>query len=251
MDAFNREDLCAQTQTLVLAGGRGERLAPLTKDRTKGAVPFAGSYRLIDFTLSNCLHSGLRRIAVLPQYKYASLERHLRLGWNLFRAELGEELALLPPQLRCGDGWYEGTADAVYQNAYALRQRPVPQALVLSSDHLYRMDYARLLDFHVRSGAELTIACMEVPLAEAQRFGVVDVATSRRRRSVADICANCSAPAVLRKCTRIPRRKQASPPEIEQEGGTRSKPDVQPAPGWRGRGGGSRESRSGCRRRRG
>ena len=89
MDAFNREDLCAQTQTLVLAGGRGERLAPLTKDRTKGAVPFAGSYRLIDFTLSNCLHSGLRRIAVLPQYKYASLERHLRLGWNLFRAEWG------------------------------------------------------------------------------------------------------------------------------------------------------------------
>lgn len=175
MDAFDRNDLCAQTQTLVLAGGRGERLAPLTRDRTKGAVPFAGSFRLIDFTLSNCLHSGLRRIAVLPQYKYASLERHLRLGWNIFRPELGEELTLLPPQMRSGDGWYEGTADAVYQNAYALKQRPTPQTLVLSSDHIYRMDYARLLDSHVRSGAELTIACMEVPLNEACRFGVVEV----------------------------------------------------------------------------
>ena len=180
MNADDAMDLNRRTLALILAGGRGERLYPLTRDRTKGAVPFGGSYRLIDFTLSNCLHSGLRRIGVLPQYKYASLEGHLRRGWNLFRPEVGECLALIPPQQRANDDWYQGTADAVFQNLYTLRQENLTHTLILSSDHLYRMDYRLLLEFHSRCKADLTIACIEVNQAEAHRFGIIEADANHR-----------------------------------------------------------------------
>lgn len=162
----------ADALVLLLAGGRGERLYPLTRDRTKGAVPFGGQFRLIDFTLSNCVHSGLGRVCVLPQYKSASLERHLRLGWDFLRPERGEGIEILSPQQRVGDSWYRGTADAVYQNIYTLRQLGLPQTLVLSSDHLYRMDFRPMLEAHRRRGACLSVACIEVGLDEARRFGI-------------------------------------------------------------------------------
>jgi glucose-1-phosphate adenylyltransferase len=167
--------LARETLVLLLAGGRGERLCPLTTDRSKGAVPFGGVYRLTDFTLANCLHSGLRRICILPQYKFASLERHLRQSWSFFRPELGESLALLPPQQRLGEEWYQGTANAVYQNIYTMRQEAPACALILSSDHLYRMDSTRMLELHRAGGADLTIACTEVALEEADRFGIAAI----------------------------------------------------------------------------
>ena len=142
-----------KTLAILLAGGRGERLFPLTRDRAKGAVPFGGSFRLIDFTLTNCLHSGMGRIYVLAQYRYASLERHLREGWDVFRPERGEFLALIPPQQRVGETWYRGTADAVYQNLYHIRRDAPGNVLVLSCDHIYRMDYRPMLAFHEQSGA--------------------------------------------------------------------------------------------------
>jgi glucose-1-phosphate adenylyltransferase len=165
---------------LILAGGRGERLTPLTRDRTKGAVPFGGLYRLIDFTLANCLNSDVRRICVLSQYKFASLERHLRQTWNFFRHELGESLTLLSPRQRLGEEWYQGTADAVYQNLPTLRREKPAQVLILASDHLYRMAYGRLLDFHLSCGADLTIACLEVSLAKARYLGIMEVDESYR-----------------------------------------------------------------------
>ena len=168
-------DLLKDTLALVLAGGRGERLLPLTHNRTKGAVPFGGLYRLVDFTLSNCLHSDLRRICILPQYRFASLERHLWHSWHFLRTELGENLSIIPPQQRVGPEWYKGTADAVYQNIYTLEQEAPRHVLILSSDHLYRMDYRRLLDHHIRNKAALTIACMEVVLEEAHRFGIMSI----------------------------------------------------------------------------
>ncbi|MEW6751567.1 MAG: glucose-1-phosphate adenylyltransferase [Candidatus Latescibacterota bacterium] len=174
------------TLALVLAGGKGQRLYPLTRDRTKAAVPFGGMYRLIDFTLSNCLHSGVRRIAVLPQYKYGSLERHLRLGWDFLKPEVGGSLAVVPPQQHVHDGWYRGTADAVFQNTCTLREEHPSQTLILSSDHVYRMDYGRLLDYHLHKGAGLTIACVEVDLEEAGRFGVVGAAVDGRVVSFAE-----------------------------------------------------------------
>ncbi len=165
---------------MILAGGRGERLYPLTRDRTKAAVPFGGLYRLIDFTLSNCLHSGLRRLCVLPQYKFASLKRHLALGWNFFRPELGESLEILPPQQRISEDWYQGTADALYQNLYTLRRAAPRYIFVLSSDHVYRMDYRRLLGFHAAREAELTIACVDVAVEEAGHFGIMSVDAEQR-----------------------------------------------------------------------
>ena len=180
MFSHHHGEMLKETLALVLAGGRGERLYPLTQDRTKGAVPFGGMYRLIDFTLSNCLHSGLQRIAVLPQFKYASLERHLRLGWNFFHPEQGGSLDLIPPQQRIHDGWYLGTADAVYQNIYTLYQETPEYILILTSDHVYRMDYSRLLAYHARSPAALTIACIEVDLEEARKYGIMEVEASNR-----------------------------------------------------------------------
>ena len=159
--------------TIILAGGQGERLYPLTKDRAKPAVPFGGIYRIIDFTLSNCLNSGLRKIVVLTQYKSFSLDRHLRLGWNIFNNELDEYIEQIPPQQRISDQWYQGTADAVYQNIYTLEKEQPEMVLVLSGDHIYKMDYRSMVLFHLENKADLTVACMEVPLNEGKRYGVI------------------------------------------------------------------------------
>lgn len=164
-----------QVLALILAGGRGDRLLPLTRERTKAAVPFGGVFRLIDFTLANCIHTGLRRMAVLPQYRFASLENHLRENWGFFRPELGQSLALIPPQQRVNGDWYKGTADAVFQNIYTIQHEDPKHTLILSSDHIYRMNYRNLLRAHAESGADLTIACVEVGLKDAYRFGILEV----------------------------------------------------------------------------
>ncbi len=159
---------------IVLAGGKGERLYPLTTDRTKPAVPFGGIYRIIDFTLSNCLNSRIRRIYLLTQYKSFSLQRHIRQGWSIFDRELGEFVDLLPAQQRLHDLWYEGTADAVYQNLYTLQQEKPEDTLILSGDHIYKMNYQKMLFFHREKEADLTIATLNVPIDEASRFGVME-----------------------------------------------------------------------------
>jgi glucose-1-phosphate adenylyltransferase len=164
-----------KTISIILAGGVGSRLHPLTAERAKPAVPFGGRYRIIDFTLSNCLHSGLRRILVLTQYKSHSLQKHLRDGWSIYNPELGEYITTVPPQMRTGDSWYSGTADAIYQNLYLLERSGADYALILSGDHIYRMDYAAMLQRHYDSGAELTVACQTVSLEQARSFGVVIV----------------------------------------------------------------------------
>jgi glucose-1-phosphate adenylyltransferase len=165
----------SQTLTLLLAGGQGSRLFPLTRDRAKPAVPFGGKYRVVDFTLSNCLHSGLRQILVLTQYKSQSLQRHLRDGWSIFSPECGEFITMVPPQMRNSDSWYEGTADALHQNLYLLERSPSQDALILAADHIYRMDYAAMIQAHRENGADLTVACMRVPLSEASAFGVMGI----------------------------------------------------------------------------
>ncbi|MGB7217890.1 MAG: glucose-1-phosphate adenylyltransferase [Vicinamibacterales bacterium] len=165
---------------IVLAGGAGERLYPLTKDRAKPAVYFGGPYRIIDFSLSNCINSGLRRIFIATQYKSLSLNRHIRMGWNIVSEELGEFVEILPPQKRVSEHWYQGTADAVYQNLYSILREDTRYAIVLSGDHVYKMDYARMLRFHQERGAAVTLATIEVPLAEARRFGVIAVDEQER-----------------------------------------------------------------------
>jgi glucose-1-phosphate adenylyltransferase len=165
---------------LLLAGGAGERLYPLTRDRAKPAVPFGGPYRIIDFTLSNCINSGLRKIFIATQYKAQSLNRHVRMGWNVVNRELGEFVEILPPQKRVGEHWYLGTADAVYQNLYSLERESPRWVIVLSGDHIYKMDYGKMLDVHIARGACLTVAAIEVPLAEAKRFGVLEVDEDNR-----------------------------------------------------------------------
>jgi glucose-1-phosphate adenylyltransferase len=163
------------TLTILLAGGAGSRLYPLTVDRAKPAVPFGGKYRIIDFTLSNCLHSRLRRILVLTQYKSQSLQKHLRDGWSIFNPECGEYITMVPPQMRTNASWYSGTADAIYQNLYLLERSGAEKVLILSGDHIYRMDYAAMIAYHREIGAELTVACMSVPLQEATEFGVMAI----------------------------------------------------------------------------
>lgn len=169
-----------ETLTVVLAGGVGSRLSPLTDHRAKPAVPFGGKYRIIDFTLANCLHSGLRRILVLTQYKSHSLQKHLRDGWSIFNPELGEYITNVPPQMRKGDSWYSGTADAIYQNLWLLSRSEAKYVVVLSGDHIYRMDYAPMLEQHKASNADLTVACMEVPIEEAKAFGVMETDQDKR-----------------------------------------------------------------------
>jgi len=169
-----------QTTAMILAGGQGERLAPLTRDRAKPAVPFGGNYRIIDFTLSNCLNSGLRKIHILTQYKSRSLDRHIKQAWNVFTSEMDEYIDVLPPQQRSVERWYEGTADAVFQNIYTLQIEQPRYVLVLGGDHVYKMDYSEMLAAHINSGAEITVACTEVPKAEAKRFGVMGVDTDWR-----------------------------------------------------------------------
>ena len=161
--------------TIVLAGGKGERLYPLTRDRSKPSVPFGGIYRIIDFTLSNAINSGLRKIYVLIQYKSYSLQRHIREGWNIFSRELGEFVDVVPAQMRIGTDWYLGTADSVFQNIYFLNQEKPDMGLILSGDHIYKMDYRRMIEFHKKNNADLTIRVFEVPVEEAKRFGVIEI----------------------------------------------------------------------------
>jgi glucose-1-phosphate adenylyltransferase len=160
---------------IVLAGGAGERLYPLTRERAKPAVYFGGPYRIIDFVLSNCLNSGLRRVFIATQYKSLSLNRHVRMGWSIVSEELGEFVEILPPQKRVSEHWYQGTADAVYQNLYSILQENPRHLIVLSGDHVYKMDYARMLHFHRERDAAVTLAAIEVPIADASRFGIVAV----------------------------------------------------------------------------
>jgi len=157
---------------MILAGGRGQRLHPLTMDRTKPAVPFGGIYRLIDFTLSNCVNSGMRRIYVLTQYKSDSLNRHLGLAWRIYNRELGEFIEPIPAQQRTGASWYQGTADAIYQNIGLIRQSGAKYLFVLSGDHIYKMDYRLMMDFHKERRANATIAALEKPREVASAFGV-------------------------------------------------------------------------------
>lgn len=168
------EDL-SKTLTMVLAGGEGDRLQPLTRHRSKPAVPFGGIYRIIDFTLSNALNSGLTRIWVLTQYKSTSLMRHIQLGWNIFSPARGEYIYTLPPQRRVDRRWYEGTADAVYQNTYLFELEKPARVLVLSGDHVYKMDYRRMIQEHVERKARVTLAVCEIDMKDAARFGVVEV----------------------------------------------------------------------------
>ena len=165
---------------IVLAGGAGERLYPLTKDRAKPAVYYGGPYRIVDFSLSNCINSGLRRIFIATQYKSLSLNRHIRMGWNVVSEELGEFVEILPPQKRVGEQWYQGTADAVFQNLYSIIREESRHVIVLSGDHVYKMDYSRMLRFHLETGAKLTLAVIEVPRSEASRFGILQVDERQR-----------------------------------------------------------------------
>ncbi len=169
---------------IVMAGGQGERLFPLTRDRSKPAVPFGGMYRIIDFTLSNTINSGFRKIYVLTQYKSVSLDRHIQLGWSsLLSSELEHWVQSVPPQLRVGQRWYEGTADAVFQNVYLIEQVRPARVLILSGDHIYKMDYSRMVDDHLAKGATGTVAAIEVPLEQARAFGVLEI--DERQRIVA------------------------------------------------------------------
>ncbi|HLF95556.1 MAG TPA: glucose-1-phosphate adenylyltransferase [Methylococcaceae bacterium] len=186
--------LTRRTVALILAGGQGSRLGKLTEWRAKPAVPFGGKFRIIDFPLSNCLNSGIRQIGVLTQYKADSLIRHIQKGWGFLRGELGEFIDLMPAQQRLGEFWYAGTADAIYQNLDILRAHEPKYVLILAGDHIYKMDYGLMLAQHVESKADLTIGCIEVPVAEASAFGVMGVDADMRVREF--------------------REKPANPPEI-------------------------------------
>ncbi|RPH93893.1 glucose-1-phosphate adenylyltransferase [candidate division KSB1 bacterium] len=162
--------------TLIMAGGRGERLYPLTRDVAKPAVVFAGSYKIIDFTLSNCFNSGIRQIYLLTQYSNLTMTRHLRLGWDsLFRSELDEFLEALPPQHRIAEDWYRGTADSLYQNIEVLERHKPDHVIVLSGDHVYKMDYSKMLEYHIEKKAEMTIAAVEIERSGAREMGVLGI----------------------------------------------------------------------------
>jgi glucose-1-phosphate adenylyltransferase len=168
--------------TITLAGGVGERLYPLTKEVPKPAVPFGGIYRIIDITLSNCINSGLRKIYILTQYKAIMLNRHIRRTWNIVSPELGEFIEILPPAKRISEDWYLGTANAVYQNSHSLEVEGLPFTLILSADHVYKMNYQHLLDWHTQHGADVTVATTQVPPSEARHFGIVDIDPNFRIR---------------------------------------------------------------------
>jgi glucose-1-phosphate adenylyltransferase len=172
--------LTRDTLALILAGGRGSRLKQLTDWRAKPAVPFGGKFRIIDFPLSNCVNSGIRRVGVLTQYKSHSLIRHIQQGWGFMRGALGEFVELLPASQRNEKGWYEGTADAVYQNIDILRNHGPEYVLILAGDHIYKMDYGDMLAEHVAQNADMTIGCIEVPIDEAKALGVMSVDVNRR-----------------------------------------------------------------------
>ena len=161
---------------VVLAGGKGSRLEPLTRDRAKPAVPFGGAYRIIDFTLSNCLNSGLRKMLVLTQYKAMSLDRHINLGWRGYMCrELGEFIDVVPPQQRIDEHWYQGTADAVYQNIYTLEKERPQYVIILAGDHIYKMDYLQMVNFHKENQADVTVSGLRVPARESRHFGVMQI----------------------------------------------------------------------------
>ena len=168
------------TLGVLLAGGAGERLYPLTRDRAKPAVTFGGIYRIIDITLSNCLNSDLRRVYILTQYKALSLNRHIREGWNILGREVGEFIEVLPPMKRVSEEWYQGTADAVYQNIYSIGSEQPQHVLILSGDHIYKMNYGRMLQQHIDSGADVTLATIQIDPDEVSRFGVVDIDRDHR-----------------------------------------------------------------------
>ena len=158
---------------MALAGGRGERLHPLTDQRAKPAVPFGGKYRIIDFTLSNCINSGLRNVTVLIQYKSHSLDRHIRRAWNIFNPELGEYITSLPPQQRISQDWYKGTADAVFQNWFIVEDERPEYLLILGGDHVYKMNYKDMYSFLQQKQADVVVGAIEYPLSEASSFGVI------------------------------------------------------------------------------
>src|SRR5215475_7593182 len=165
---------------ILLAGGAGERLYPLTKDTAKPAVPFGGAYRIIDFTLSNCINSDVRRILILTQYKSLDLIRHIRDGWNILSPELGEYIEVLPPMKRVHEDWYQGTADAVFQNFQSIEAEGPAYVVILSGDHIYKMDYNEMIAWHQANNADITIATIRVAPDEAPRFGVLDIAEDYR-----------------------------------------------------------------------
>ncbi len=175
--------LTRDTMALILAGGKGSRLYELTDWRAKPAVYFGGKFRIIDFPLSNCVNSGIRRIGVLTQYKAHSLIRHTVQGWSHFRSELGEFVEVLPASQRTSENWYAGTADAIYQNLDIIRSQRPKYVLVLSGDHVYKMDYGKMLAYHVENEADMTVSCLEVPVKEAAgAFGVMTVDEDNRVR---------------------------------------------------------------------
>ncbi|OAI10336.1 glucose-1-phosphate adenylyltransferase [Methylomonas lenta] len=187
----NIHQLTRNTIALILAGGRGSRLMNMTDWRAKPAVPFGGKFRIIDFPLSNCVNSGIRKIGILTQYKADSLIRHAQKGWGFMRGEFGEYVDLMPAQQRINEtSWYKGTADAVLQNIDILRARKPEHILILAGDHIYKMDYAAMLIDHIEKNAELTIGCLEVSLKEASAFGVIDIDENRRVRAFIEKPAN-------------------------------------------------------------
>lgn len=178
--------LTRDTMALILAGGRGSRLKQLTYWRAKPSVPFGGKFRIIDFPLSNCVNSGIRRIGVITQYKAHSLILHIQQGWGHLRGQFGEFVELLPAQQRVETSWYKGTADAVYQNLDILRNHDPSYVLVLAGDHIYKMDYGPMLAFHVDKQADMTVGCIEVPLEKAKEFGVIGINKNARIHSFAE-----------------------------------------------------------------
>lgn len=178
--------LTRNTFAIILAGGRGSRLKQLTQWRSKPAVPFGGKFRIIDFPLSNCINSGIRRVAVATQYKAHSLIVHVQHGWGFLRAELGEFVEILPAQQRIADSWYSGTADAVYQNLDIIRRHKPEHILILAGDHVYKMDYGKMLAAHEKTQADMTIACLEVDLEVAKAFGVMGADEDMRIREFAE-----------------------------------------------------------------
>jgi len=176
----NRLDM-QEVLAVILAGGKGSRLEPLTRDRAKPAVPFGGIYRIIDFTLSNCLNSDIRRNLILTQYKARSLDRHINVGWQSYLSrELGEFIDIVPPQQRIDEHWYQGTADAVYQNIYTIEKERPTYLVILAGDHIYKMDYMKLVERHIETRADLTIGALRATLDEATQFGVMEVDSNYR-----------------------------------------------------------------------
>ncbi len=188
---FPGSSILRDTITMILAGGQGERLDPLTALRSKPSVPFGGKYRIIDFTLSNCLNSGLRRIYVLTQYKSDSLNQHLLEAWSIFNPELGEFIYSVPPQRKLNNDWYLGTANAIYQNINLFSaDHKAKWMLILGGDHIYKMDYLKLLQYHIDKKADLSMSCIEVPKEDASRFGIVGVDKDYRVNSFIEKPAN-------------------------------------------------------------